>query len=121
MQDGGIFDALQSGYLEAIQLSICADSRRPSEVMECYTFTFTYNSSSGQINRDVSTITVSPGSDAVFLVGDAQKSFNAAIKGLLKLIHGLPQLPREWLYLLCETHRAYHIRPQKLGIEPFLH
>ncbi len=94
MQEGGIFDALRSGYLEAVQISICADSSRPSEVVECYTFTFTYSSSSGQGGRDVSSITVSPGSHTLFFVGDAQKSFNAAIKGLLKLIRGLPRLPR---------------------------
>jgi HORMA domain len=95
MQEGGIFDALQTGYLEAIQLSICADSSRPSEIVECYTFTVTYTSSSGQTGRNVSSITVSPDPHTAFFVGDAQKSFNTAIKGLLRLIRGLPQLPRE--------------------------
>lgn len=95
MQEGGIFDALQNGYLEAIQLSICADSSRPSEILECYTFTITYSSSSGQTGRNVSSVTVSPGPQTAFFVGDAQKSFNAAIKCLLKLIRGLPQLPRK--------------------------
>ena len=95
MQEGGIFDALQNGYLEAIQLSICADSNRPSEIVECYTFTVTYCSSPGQPSRNVSGITVSPDTQTAFLVNDAQKSFNAAIKGLLRSIRGLPQLPRE--------------------------
>ena len=100
MQEGGIFDALQNGYLEAIQLSICADTSRRSEIVECYTFTITYTSSSGQTGRSVSSVTVSPGPQTAFFVGDAQKSFNAAIKCLLKLIRGLPQLPRE-RFLLC--------------------
>ena len=95
MQERGIFDALQSGYLEAIQLSICSDSSRPSEILECYTFAITYSSSSGSSGRTVSSVTLSPGPHPAFFVGDAQRSFNAAIKGLLKVTRGLPQLPRE--------------------------
>ncbi|KAF7511943.1 hypothetical protein GJ744_003176 [Endocarpon pusillum] len=91
--EGGIFHALHRGYLEAVQLSICADSSRPSEIMECYTFTFTYHSAPGQSHRGVSSVTVSPGPQPAFFVEDAQLSFNAAIKGLLKVILRLPPLP----------------------------
>jgi HORMA domain len=94
VKEFGIFDALEKEYLEVIQISICADSNCPSEVIECYTFAFTYGSSSLRSGRGVS-VTISPGSSTVFFVGDAQKSFNAAIKGFLKRISNLPQLPRE--------------------------
>lgn len=88
---------MQNGYLEAVQLSICADSSRPAEVVECYTFAFTYSFPSGRTGYTVSSIRVSSDRDTVLLVGDAQKSFNAAIKSLLKLLRGLPQLPRKLL------------------------
>jgi len=58
--------------------------------MECYTFTFGYASSTGQ-----SSMTASPDPQMAFAVRDAQSSFNSAIKGLLKLIRDMPQLPRE--------------------------
>lgn len=92
--EGGIFSALQSRYLEAIQLSICADPSRPSEVVECYTFTVTYSATSRLSRRNISGVRVTADSRTVFFAGDAQKSFNAAIKGLLKFLRGLPQLPR---------------------------
>lgn len=63
--------------------------------MECYTFTFTYNSAPGQSHRGVSSVTVSPGPQPAFFVEDAQMSFNAAIKGLLRVVLRLPPLPRE--------------------------
>ncbi len=104
MQEGGIFPALHRGYLEAVQLSICADSSRPSEVMECYTFTFTYNSAPGRSHRAVSSVTVSPGPQPAFFVEDAYQSFNAAIKGLLRVVKPLPLLPRRWLFLSIELY-----------------
>ena len=95
--------ALRRGYLEAVQLSICADSGRPSEIMETYTFTITYSSAPGQSHRAVSSVTVSPGPQPTFFVEDARKSFNAAIKSLLRVVQPLPRLPREYLLLYIRT------------------
>jgi meiosis-specific protein len=110
---------LQNGYLEAIQLSICTDRSRPAEVIECYTFTFTYSSSSGKSGHDVSSITVSTNSHELLFVGDAQKSFNAAIKGLLKFIRGLPQLPRKRALPLVKSTLLTKTGRRNLGLNLF--
>ncbi|KAA8910238.1 HORMA domain-containing protein [Sphaerosporella brunnea] len=38
----GVFDALEKGYLKAMQLGIFTDQEKPDLVMEAYTFTFSY-------------------------------------------------------------------------------
>jgi hypothetical protein len=101
---------LEKGYLEAIQLAICTDSSRPTEVLECYTFAFTYARLRGHSSREVSSISISPSCQNLVLVGDARKNFNTAIKGLLKSIRGLPQLPRQYL-LLATPRYACSFRP----------
>jgi meiosis-specific protein HOP1 len=38
----GIFDALQKGYLKAVQLAIYVDKEHPEIIVESYTFSFSY-------------------------------------------------------------------------------
>jgi hypothetical protein len=96
------------GYLEAVQFSLSCDSSRRQEVIECYTFFFSYTDCEDS-GRQVRSVKVSSAAEGHFYVAGAQKSFRKAIRNLLVLCQQLPALPRMgslimWDDLLRLTH-----------------
>jgi meiosis-specific protein HOP1 len=79
----GIFRALRDGFLEALQLGIYLDQALPEQVVESYTFSFSYDH--GLLVSDLSGKRVS--------LGDATRSAQQLTRSLLTLTNALPPLP----------------------------
>ncbi|KIV83182.1 hypothetical protein PV11_05232 [Exophiala sideris] len=85
MLEDGVFEALQYGYLETLQIFITKVGE-PLTVLETYSFVFTYTQ--GQ----VSSIELTPTKRSLVLE-NFQKSFKAVIRTLLRSVKDLPRLP----------------------------
>ena len=85
-QEKGVFDALDRGYLESVQVFVSRSSRGKLSLLENYNFVFEYE------EGRVSGIRVSP-LDQNFTPGQVHKSFKAATRGLLRSLRDIPRLP----------------------------
>ena len=101
-KERGVFEALEKGYLEALKLSLAIDAKQRSKVFEYYTFSFTYQADGPkEVSSRIESIGIAASRQEHFLVDVAQQSFKLAIRHLLRLLQGLPPLPRKWLFSLC--------------------
>jgi meiosis-specific protein HOP1 len=87
----GIFDALKSGVLDRMQLSIILDKHKPSNVLESYTFKFTYK------ERRLDGMVVSSEHGKLISLRDARSSLATLNRYIKSLTEDLPDLPRKLL------------------------
>lgn len=83
----GVFEALQKCVLRAMQVNLIADKNRPTEILESYTFSFTYAASS---------------SDNNILSGVTFKGLKGEAVSLKSVKHSLHDFMRQMI-TLCET------------------
>ena len=90
-QEYGVFDALEHGYVNAIQFFIAGTPKSPSSVHEKYTLTIRYTGRREHVDGEIHTMELS--TPDTTLVVSALSSFKKAIRALLKSLTGLPHLP----------------------------
>ncbi|KIW62466.1 hypothetical protein PV04_10639 [Phialophora macrospora] len=86
MLEEGVFDALERGYLQDLQVFVTKTSEGQLSVLENYHFVFAYE------QGRVSSIQVNP-TNHTFTLENVHKSFKASIRALLRSLRGLPRLP----------------------------
>jgi hypothetical protein len=86
VQEEGVFEAIDNGYLESLQIFVTQKSDSEQTVIESYKFQFNYASSG------IRSVKISPGSNRVFILEDVHRSFKSAIRALLRSLKGLPRL-----------------------------
>jgi meiosis-specific protein len=93
-QESGVFDALKKKYLAALQLVIYTDPDKPEEILESYTFSFSYTQAT---SKDAASRSVTMNlaiDDSVATTFESSK--NAAKQMMRRLIYiteDLDQLP----------------------------
>ncbi|ETI20319.1 hypothetical protein G647_08353 [Cladophialophora carrionii CBS 160.54] len=86
MLEKGVFDALERGYLEDLQVFVTKSSQGQLSVLENYHFVFAYE------QGRVSSVQVNP-MNHTFTLENVHKSFKASIRALLRSLRDLPRLP----------------------------
>ena len=86
IQEQGVFDALERGYLEGLQVFVTKTSQGKLSVLENYHFVFAYEQ--GRIRS----VQVNP-TNHIFILENVHKSFKAATRALLRTLRDLPRLP----------------------------
>ncbi|EXJ81566.1 hypothetical protein A1O1_07630 [Capronia coronata CBS 617.96] len=86
MLERGVFEALEHGFLDTLQVFVTDNNGDPPTVIESYRFAFSYN------NGLINSIELSP-TNHVFVLDHFQKSFKTAIRALLRSLKCLPRLP----------------------------
>ena len=86
VQEQGVFDALEYGYLEGLQVFVTKTSRGQVSVLENYHFVFAYE------QGRVSSVQISP-TNHTFVLGDVHKNFRAAARALIRSLRDLPRPP----------------------------
>ncbi|EXJ82467.1 hypothetical protein A1O3_06280 [Capronia epimyces CBS 606.96] len=86
MLENGVFEALEHGYLNTLQVFVTDNNGSTPTVLETYCFTFSYD------GGRVSSVEFSP-TNHVFVLEHLHKSFKAAIRALLRSLKQLPRLP----------------------------
>ncbi|KIX04221.1 uncharacterized protein Z518_07775 [Rhinocladiella mackenziei CBS 650.93] len=82
----GVFEALQRGYLDRLQVFVTNNTGSDLTILETYHFCFSYDH--GRVHG----IQLSP-PNHTFVLENFQKSFKAAIRALLRSLQDLPRLP----------------------------
>ncbi|ETN43689.1 uncharacterized protein HMPREF1541_02848 [Cyphellophora europaea CBS 101466] len=82
----GVFEAVEAGYLDVLQVFVTTDSGDHKTIRETYTYSFNY------YGKSVSSIELKEQQQHLSLP-DAQRSFKSAIRCLLRSIKDLPRLP----------------------------
>ena len=90
-QERGVFEALEHGYLNAIQFFIAGARDASSSVHERYTLTVKYAGDEEQLERAIQTVELS--TSGAKSVVSAMSSFKKAVQVLLKSLENLPPLP----------------------------
>ena len=85
-QEYGIFDAIEQGYVDTLQVFITNDAQHNKSILEAYTYCFRYQ------GARVTGVDLRA-SDDTFTLEDCQKSFKLAFRGLLRSVQSLPPLP----------------------------
>ncbi|KAF2841956.1 DNA-binding protein [Patellaria atrata CBS 101060] len=88
----GAFEALKKNALRALQLSIFEDASNPSQVMESYTFTFSYRKDA-QNNNELIGLDMQSSSGEIVTVRTAQHSLQMFVRRIITLCNTLPDLP----------------------------
>ncbi|RPB07219.1 HORMA-domain-containing protein [Morchella conica CCBAS932] len=92
----GIFDALQKGYLKAVQLAIYVDKEHPEIIVESYTFSFSYREKEDGTSAIGLRVTDINGRGVT--VEDANKNLQLMMRRLIVITQNLPPLPdQRWL------------------------
>ncbi|KAI5841344.1 HORMA domain-containing protein [Morchella snyderi] len=92
----GIFDALQKGYLKAVQLAIYVDKEHPEIIVESYTFSFSYREKEDGTSTIRLRVTDINGRGVT--VEDANKNLQLMMRRLIVITQNLPPLPdQRWL------------------------
>ncbi|EXJ54587.1 hypothetical protein A1O7_09928 [Cladophialophora yegresii CBS 114405] len=86
MLEQGVFDALERGYLQDLQVFVTRSSQGQLSVLENYHFVFAYE------KGRVSSVQVNP-TNHTFTLENVHKSFKASIRALLRSLRDLPRLP----------------------------
>ncbi|KAJ9401058.1 hypothetical protein DTO282F9_2006 [Paecilomyces variotii] len=95
--EGGIFDALEKNFLEAIQLTVIVDEAYPENVLESYTFTFKYTGANGAVDRRLASVSLAS-TDCVADMKTTQAArlgLEMIIRRLITLSTFLPVLPNK--------------------------
>ncbi|KAL1859932.1 hypothetical protein Plec18170_001879 [Paecilomyces lecythidis] len=93
--EGGIFDALDKSFLEAIQLTVILDEAHPENVLESYTFSFKYTGANGAADRRLASVSLAS-TDCVADMKTTQAArlgLEMIIRRLITLSTFLPVLP----------------------------
>ncbi|KAI5283136.1 DNA binding protein, partial [Ascosphaera aggregata] len=103
--ENGIFNALSRNFLDAVQITILADKKNPSNVLETYTFTFSYNDSrlSGEaaddeVNSRLASINLNANGTVTEIPTSrtsARNGIEMIIRRLITLSTFLPRLPND--------------------------
>lgn len=89
--EGGVFDALELGYLRALQLNIVTSRKAPEEVLESYTFSFAYgNASKSDVAMEMTVNTLADKHVSVKVVKHSLHNF---MRQVSQIIGWLPILP----------------------------
>ncbi|SLM33351.1 Zinc finger, RING/FYVE/PHD-type [Lasallia pustulata] len=96
----GIFDALRKSVLAAVQFSISADEANPSNVIETYTFSFTYTGNVNIVGRRLAEMTVAGPNGKRITVQDARAGLRSIVRQCMVLNNILPCLPDN-CFLTC--------------------
>lgn len=92
----GIFDALQKGYLKAVQLAIYVDKEHPEIIVESYTFSFSYREK--EDGTSAISLRVTDINGCAVTVEDANKNLQLMMRRLIVITQNLPPLPdQRWL------------------------
>ncbi|GAD92959.1 meiosis specific protein Hop1, putative [Paecilomyces variotii No. 5] len=95
--EGGIFDALDKNFLEAIQLTVIVDEAHPENVLESYTFTFKYTGANGAADRRLASVSLAS-TDCVADMKTTQAArlgLEMIIRRMITLSTFLPVLPNK--------------------------
>lgn len=84
-----MFDAVSCGFLETLQVFVASSEDSEKSVLETYTYHFEYE------DDRVTSVNLE-GNNQPFTLARSQKSFKAAIRGLLRAMQELPRLPSEY-------------------------
>ena len=84
-----MFSAVEASYLDQLQILIITKDGAAQAIQETYTYSFTY------LNNAVASVELKEKHQSLSL-SDAQRSFKAAIRNLLRSIKDLPQLPGKY-------------------------
>ena len=101
LQDS-IFDALHKKLLAAVQLSIIVDEANPSNVIETYTFSFTYTSNANVVGRRLAEMVLSGPDGKQVTIQDARSGLWSLVRQFLAINNFLPNLPGGF----CRTKRT---------------
>ncbi|MCJ1246373.1 DNA binding protein [Trapelia coarctata] len=83
----GVFNALKTGVLDKMQLSVIMDKDKPSNIVESYTFSFKYT------HRRLDSMVLSSEHGHPVTLKDARSSLATLTRYLMDLTQGLPDLP----------------------------
>jgi hypothetical protein len=86
LQELGVFLALEHAYLDTLQIIVTTEAGGSKAVRETYTYCFTY------YGQSVASIELKEHQQFLSL-SEAQRSFKAAIRCLLRALRDLPRLP----------------------------
>ncbi|MCJ1300078.1 DNA binding protein [Hypocenomyce scalaris] len=95
-----IFDALHKKLLAAVQLSIIVDEANPSNVIETYTFSFTYTSNANVVGRRLAEMVLSGPDGKQVTIQDARSGLWSLVRQFLAINNFLPNLP-DTRFLTC--------------------
>ena len=104
MQESGIFDALQRGFLESLCLSICENAEHPDEILEFWTLTIHYMDGNSSRERVACSLAVKEQRGTSITIHDAKSSLNDFIRKLNDFCMILPELPAEKNIVLQVTY-----------------
>ncbi|CED84196.1 HORMA domain [Phaffia rhodozyma] len=128
----GVMDAVEKGYLKAMVMSIYMDPKDPLNVIETYTFNFTYHKVTGvgtvpilSVEQKMKSMTVStePDPDPIFsevqagkplTLGHVKKATKSLLKQLILMTQNLAELPRKRcvsVTLFYEDHTPEDYQP----------
>ncbi|KAF1945345.1 hypothetical protein EJ02DRAFT_509577 [Clathrospora elynae] len=93
--EGGVFDALQRGFLASLQLSIHESPECLLDNLEAWTFSFNYMTTSTNGARSLSSIDLKDQEGSVITLHQAKLSLNDFVSKLTGLCASLPALPQE--------------------------
>jgi meiosis-specific protein len=100
-QESGIFDAIQKGFLQAIQVTVIVDKSNPQNVLESYTFTFKYKGSLGPLENRLESISLRESGFEANLdtMKTARVGLEMLVRRLIVLSALMPTFPRRSLLL----------------------
>ncbi len=85
-QEYGVFDAVEQGYVDTLQVFITSDAQHNKSILEAYTYCFRYQ------GARITGVDLRASNDT-FTLEDSQKSFKFAFRGLLRSVQSLSPLP----------------------------
>ena len=90
----GVFDALSKNVLASLQFSIILDKKKPSEIIESYTFTMKYTKDPEASSRQLVGLTISSSGGEPMTLIDVRIDLKRIWKHLSHIVEKLPELPR---------------------------
>lgn len=91
-QDGA-FDAVAKGYLDSLQLSILLERHNSDNVVESYTFSFSYRNNPISKQHEVNGVVFKDLQGSSVTVTDARQGLDMIMSHLVQLTSRLPHLP----------------------------
>jgi len=94
-QERGAFEALQKNVLRAMQLNIFENADKPQDVVEAYTFTFSYSQCGAVNGATLASVELKGPRGETMTVRNARHALNMFVRQLITLCQTMPQLPGE--------------------------
>ncbi|MCJ1290976.1 DNA binding protein [Xylographa carneopallida] len=109
----GVFDALSKNVLASLQFSIILDKKKPSEIIESYTFTMKYTKDPEASSRQLVGLTISSSGGEPMTLIDVRIDLKRIWKHLSHIVEKLPELPPQryltiHLFYTDDCDPSYH-------------